>query len=160
MTKKAMRKALAQRTVAVAKSTEGPAQAGRFKGRMLPPRVAREPRGQDSPAVVTLKEERQRLLDEIAHQELLLQDRPTITNHMADDASDVAEQATNLVLHCHLEALLNEIERAIVRAERGTYGLCERCGKCIDAERLRVVPSASMCIECAKRQARTVRPAR
>jgi DnaK suppressor protein len=71
---------------------------------------------------------------------------------MADDASDVAEQATNFALRHHLEELLKEIERAMGRAERGTYGMCERCGRPIAEERLRVVPSASLCIDCAKLQ--------
>lgn len=153
MIKKAMRKLAAPRAAVVAKGSEGSAGARHFKARALPPPVAREPRGQDGPAWVTLMEERQRVRDEIAHQELLIQDRPTTTNHLADNASDVTEQAMSLALHCHLEALLKEIERAMVRVERGTYGLCERCGKRIDAERLRIVPSAALCIECAKRQA-------
>jgi RNA polymerase-binding transcription factor DksA len=47
---------------------------------------------------------------------------------------------------------VKEIESAIGRAERGTYGMCERCGRPIAEERLRVAPSASLCINCAKLQ--------
>ncbi len=102
------------------------------------------------PALPALRQEQQRLRDELARQELLIQDHPTDSQHMADDASDVNEEVTGLALRCHLEGLLQDIERAIRRAERGTYGLCERCGQPIDAARLRVIPSTSLCIECAK----------
>ncbi len=102
--------------------------------------------------VAALRREQQRLRGELARQELLIQDHPATGHHMADDASDVTEEVTDLALRRHLEGLLHEIARAILRAERGTYGLCERCGQPIDAARLRVVPSASLCILCAKAQ--------
>ncbi len=151
--RKSLRKTVTQHVVGVTKTARDSAQAVLFTDRTLPLPVEIEPRCLDSPPLLVLKKERQRLLDEIAHQELLIQDHPTTTNHMAEDASDVAEQATNLALRHHLEELLKEIDRAILRAEKGTYGSCERCAKRIDAERLRIVPSASLCIECAKLQA-------
>ena len=54
----------------------------------------------------------------------------------------------------HLEGMLKEIDRAIVRAGKGTYGICEHCKKPIPEERLKVMPSATMCIDCAKLQTR------
>ena len=150
--RKSVRKAVARPIVAVAKVAKKSAQAVLLTNRTLPPPVEIEPRSPDSPTLLALKKEQQRVLDEIARQELLVQDHPTTTTHMADDASDVAEQATNLALRRHLEGQLKEIERAIARAERGTYGMCERCGKPIAEERLRVIPSASLCIDCAKLQ--------
>jgi DnaK suppressor protein len=69
---------------------------------------------------------------------------------MADDASEVAEQVTMLALRRHLERLLKEVECAMVRAERGLYGWCERCGRPIAAERLQVMPWATLCIDCAQ----------
>ncbi len=97
-----------------------------------------------------LHSERQRLRDRIARQELLRPDHPIPTTHLADDASDVAEQETGLALRRHLEAMLHEIDRAIQRAERGALGLCERCGRPIDPERLRAVPWVTLCISCAR----------
>ena len=78
---------------------------------------------------------------------------------MADDATEVSEQAKSLALRRHLEGMLTEIDRAIVRAERGLYGICEKCGKAISEERLEVKPSATLCIDCAKLQVRTVKVA-
>jgi RNA polymerase-binding transcription factor DksA len=34
--------------------------------------------------------------------------------------------------------------------ELGTYGVCERCGKAIAAERLEALPWAILCIDCKR----------
>ncbi|MCL4395337.1 MAG: TraR/DksA C4-type zinc finger protein [Chloroflexi bacterium] len=127
--------------------------------RTLPAPIEIEPRPLDSPVLRALRKERSRLLAELRHQEVVEQDHPTTGNHMADDATEVSEQAKTLALHRHLEGMLTEIERAIVRAEKGTYGVCERCKGPISEERLKVMPSATLCIACAKLQTRTARAA-
>lgn len=43
---------------------------------------------------------------------------------------------------------LDQIARALVRLEAGEFGVCERCGKLIDPQRLDVVPYASRCGGC------------
>ncbi|MBI4999343.1 TraR/DksA C4-type zinc finger protein [Candidatus Gottesmanbacteria bacterium] len=32
------------------------------------------------------------------------------------------------------------------------YGICERCGKMIDTDRLAVMPAAELCLECEKKK--------
>lgn len=46
---------------------------------------------------------------------------------------------------------LGEVDAAITRAEAGTYGVCERCGKTVGAARLDALPAARTCIDCAAR---------
>jgi RNA polymerase-binding transcription factor DksA len=101
-------------------------------------------------ALSLLRRERDRLREELGRQEASIQDHPTTGNHIADDATEVSEQAKWLALRRHLQGMLEETERAILRVEKGTYGRCGRCGKAISPERLRVVPSAAFCIECAQ----------
>ncbi len=43
---------------------------------------------------------------------------------------------------------LREIDLALKRIEDGTYGLCESCDIEISQARLKVFPTASLCIEC------------
>ena len=40
------------------------------------------------------------------------------------------------------------IEHTIDKIEKGTYGICDNCGKAIAEERLEALPQASLCIEC------------
>jgi RNA polymerase-binding transcription factor DksA len=45
-------------------------------------------------------------------------------------------------------ALLSIFE-ALLRVERGTYGVCVNCGATIDVERLSALPEAAVCMVCA-----------
>jgi len=43
---------------------------------------------------------------------------------------------------------LKGIEDALTKIEAGAYGMCEECGKNISAARLKVLPTARLCINC------------
>jgi DnaK suppressor protein len=45
---------------------------------------------------------------------------------------------------------LQRIEASLQRLEKGTFGLCLRCGEEIHVKRLEFDPTAPLCIECAK----------
>lgn len=153
--KKSVGKTIVRRVTTVAKNAKKSAKAVLVTGRTLPPPVEIEPRPvEEHPALKMLRRERRRLMEELQRQEMLAQDRPTTGNHMADDASEVEAQAKSLALRRHLEGMIKEIDRAMVRAQKGTYGICERCKKPIPEERLKVMPAATHCIDCAKLQAR------
>ncbi len=61
---------------------------------------------------------------------------------------DVVEREKSVALLAALEVSLGSISDALRAMERGTYGICERCGKPIPSERLEVKPDATMCITC------------
>jgi len=42
-------------------------------------------------------------------------------------------------------------DAALARMEAGAYGKCTECGRPIEEERLRVVPTTTLCAECARR---------
>ena len=149
---KSVRKVIAT----AAKTAKKSAKAILTSGRTLPKPVEIEPRKMESPSLRALRKERRRLIDELSLQKTLEQDHPTTGNHMADDASEVEEQTKSLALRRHLEGMLKEIDRAIARAEKGVYGVCERCKNPIPEDRLKVMPSASLCIDCAKLLARPI----
>lgn len=47
------------------------------------------------------------------------------------------------------QRLLAEIERALERLARGSFGRCERCQRPIAVPRLRALPWARLCVRCA-----------
>lgn len=49
-------------------------------------------------------------------------------------------------------AALDEIDAAIERMDRGTYGRCVECGVTIPFERLEIMPAASCCVACQQRR--------
>jgi len=53
-------------------------------------------------------------------------------------------------LENQLKRELKEIEAALLKMKKKTYGICERCGKKIDLARLQVKPQAIYCVKCLK----------
>lgn len=52
--------------------------------------------------------------------------------------------------------LLREVEEALRRIERGTYGICHDCEETISAKRLDAVPWAKYCVSCQEKVAQRV----
>jgi len=67
-----------------------------------------------------------------------------------ENAEEVDQFSTNLTLERTIEASLRDVEKAIERIKKGTYGVCKYCNKQIDEKRLRARPASSSCIECKK----------
>jgi RNA polymerase-binding transcription factor DksA len=65
-------------------------------------------------------------------------------------AVGTAEEATALSLLHTEEGSLAEVNAALDRIDRGTYGRCEACGKPVAKTRLDALPHARHCIACAR----------
>ncbi len=57
-------------------------------------------------------------------------------------------QAMNLRLRDRELVLWKKINKALEKIEKGTFGVCERCGEDISVKRLEARPVAEMCIKC------------
>ena len=66
----------------------------------------------------------------------------------ADAAQTTSERARVLSLAEGLQQRLEDVQGALVRIEKGTYGKCVSCGKEIPTERLEAIPAAKLCIAC------------
>ena len=95
-----------------------------------------------------LIEEQQRLIADISKKEISGRERAGYGNHIADDATEVFEQTKLLALRSGLEKRLVRVKDALRKMEGGAYGQCETCGVPIDPARLRVIPSACLCLSC------------
>lgn len=54
----------------------------------------------------------------------------------------------NLRLVSQATQAIEEIDRALHKMEKGTYGLCEHCAQPIAEARLEALPFASLCVQC------------
>ncbi len=72
----------------------------------------------------------------------------TYDQHSADLAAETFEREKDLGLKEGLEIDLTEIDRALHRIRRGTYGYCVSCGGLIPEGRLRSAPEAELCLSC------------
>lgn len=72
---------------------------------------------------------------------------------------DMADQATgNNEVHIQLRLkqtdakILQAIDEALVRIEKGTFGICRDCGEPIAEARLKAIPWTRVCITCKEKQ--------
>ena len=75
-------------------------------------------------------------------------------NHPADMATATFDRELDYTLEENVERVLAQIDAALQRIERGTYGVCESCGQPILPERLEALPWTTLCIDCKRKQER------
>jgi RNA polymerase-binding transcription factor DksA len=69
--------------------------------------------------------------------------------HPADQATELFMREQDEAIHASLKQQLIQVEAATRKLEEGTYGLCDRCGAEIPAERLDALPYALYCMPCS-----------
>ena len=81
-----------------------------------------------------------------------------------DDNADIGKEAAEQFGHQRSEALRSEVDKILINIRKtltkikiGKYGLCEKCGKLIDTDRLAINPTAELCMDCQNKAAVTVR---
>lgn len=83
-----------------------------------------------------------------------LSGQDTSANHMADYGSDNYEQDFTLGLIESNEEVVLQIDAALARIEKGTYGICETCEQPIPEARLEALPWTGFCVKCQQQQER------
>lgn len=81
---------------------------------------------------------------------LLQQLREQTGGDVVDAALDAAQDEISSQLAEVESRELANIERALVRIRKGSYGECEGCGERIPLARLNALPYATSCIECQR----------
>src|SRR4026209_1060409 len=71
---------------------------------------------------------------------------------LADQASGNNEVHIQLKLKQTDAKILQAIEEALTRMEKGTYGICRDCGEEIAPARLNAIPWTRVCITCKEKQ--------
>ncbi|MDQ3751721.1 MAG: TraR/DksA family transcriptional regulator [Actinomycetota bacterium] len=72
----------------------------------------------------------------------------------ADAGTATFDRERDLSIRNNIQDLMDQIERAIERIDAGTYGVCERCGRPIEAARLKALHHAVLCLDCKRREER------
>ena len=72
---------------------------------------------------------------------------------VADFADQATQRENDDVLHGieqSTRGLLQQVNVALARVDRGEYFRCSRCGGDIEAERLEAIPETDHCARCAR----------
>ena len=75
-----------------------------------------------------------------------------------EEATESFELEKRVALEKQVRANLAEIEHALDKFKKGTYGLCDICGQPIPPERLEAMPHANLCLTCKAKYAKTRLP--
>lgn len=66
----------------------------------------------------------------------------------ADAASVTAERTEVLGLVESLKSQLDDVDKALAHIASGSYGICDKCGGEIGADRLDFRPASVLCVDC------------
>lgn len=72
-----------------------------------------------------------------------------VGQHPADITYQLELQQTT---HQLLDRESAQVEAAMRARDRGSYGICQRCGRKIPPERLQARPEATLCVDCQRLQ--------
>lgn len=73
--------------------------------------------------------------------------------HSGDSAEQAQERENDEVVDAignETAQSIRDLQAALGRIEDGSYGLCEQCGEEIAPGRLKVIPEATRCVNCAE----------
>ncbi|MFH1597904.1 MAG: TraR/DksA C4-type zinc finger protein [Patescibacteria group bacterium] len=77
---------------------------------------------------------------------------PDYGNKDDENAAEVATFADNISIEADLKNNLKNVEHALQHIEDDEFGICELCGKDINLERLKIYPSATLCVICSAKK--------
>lgn len=103
----------------------------------------------------SLQKEKEKILKQIG--ELKKNDPFADPDHASDNAAvdtDVREQVGHETIEAQIKDLqkkLDDIEIALKKMAKKSYGTCEKCHQDIPLPRLKLIPEARYCIVCEQR---------
>lgn len=75
------------------------------------------------------------------------------TEHEDEEADEAEEFGNRIGINQVLSERLQQIDAALGRMEKGSYGKCEKCGNSISEDVLQANPSSLLCKECKRTSA-------
>ncbi|MGH9066748.1 MAG: TraR/DksA family transcriptional regulator [Acidimicrobiales bacterium] len=71
-----------------------------------------------------------------------------VEDGFGEGASSVVDRDRSRVLRDQALEAVAAVDAALARIDAGSYGRCASCGETIPAERLEVLPTATLCLAC------------
>ncbi|MCL5675716.1 MAG: TraR/DksA C4-type zinc finger protein [Patescibacteria group bacterium] len=80
-------------------------------------------------------------------------DPDRLTDIAASDSEAKAEfgHFTVTAAQTELNKTLIRVRKALTKIKIGKYGICDKCGKMIDTDRLAAMPTADLCVSCERK---------
>lgn len=69
---------------------------------------------------------------------------------IGDGTTEAISRLNDVGVADSLDAIAEQLERALAKLAEGTYGVCDECGGEIPAGRLGIRPESTLCVACAR----------
>ena len=123
------------------KPEEKPKSDIKFPGKLLAP-IKRFLEGE----IIRLK----RREKDIKQSDPFLDESRTVENSIEEDVDEQVGHFETVVKANFIKKQIIQVRKALTFLKIGKYGMCEKCSKMIDTDRLAVKPEATVCIKCEK----------
>jgi DnaK suppressor protein len=70
---------------------------------------------------------------------------------VGEGTTEAVERLATTATARSIAASIADVDRALVKVEAGTYGVCDSCGDPIPEARLEALPATSLCVSCASK---------
>lgn len=74
----------------------------------------------------------------------------TLRNSVEDDLDEQIGHFDSEIKVNFVKKRIVQLRKALTFMKVGKYGICEKCGKMIDTDRLAISPESTVCVRCAK----------
>lgn len=71
-----------------------------------------------------------------------------VESDMSEEADEAEDMNDQLAVQASLKETLNEVDLALARIQKGTYGKCAKCDVEIERKILDLVPESVLCENC------------
>jgi DnaK suppressor protein len=68
---------------------------------------------------------------------------------VGEGTTEAVERLATTATARSIAASIKDIDRALVKVDAGTYGVCDSCGDPIPEARLDALPATALCVSCA-----------
>jgi DnaK suppressor protein len=96
--------------------------------------------------------------------EIIKKAKQTLSEDMALDSNDLPDemdlasseylQSFTFRLRGREKSFLDKIQKALIKIDEGSFGVCDECGEEISVKRLEARPETTLCIKCKEDQER------
>ena len=87
---------------------------------------------------------------DIKQSDPFLDEARTMENSIEEDVDEQVGHFETVVKANFIKKQIVQVRKALTFLKIGKYGVCEKCKKMIDTDRLAVKPEATVCIRCEK----------
>lgn len=86
----------------------------------------------------------------IAESDPFMDENRSIENSVEEDVDEQIGHFDAEIKANFVTKQIVQLRKALTRIKIGKYGMCEKCGKMIDTDRLAIKPEATTCFKCNK----------